>query len=123
MDFAAIRQILDTLADTPTDDTRDQVYGRHDAQGRFSWDDEASLLAAIADPRGTDVRLVPPLNFAPMSDDDIKQNCPLIGVLSRPPGPDLPPMPRLRPGTSRRIATADELQTIMAWLRGLPFPR
>jgi hypothetical protein len=124
--FAAVQKILDTLADTQNEQLRLQVYGRHDARGRFSWDDEASLLAAVADPRGVDTRLVDPaVNYAGLRDEEIRQKCALLRMLSPTPGtpPGDPAMPRLRAGTLRRHAYPKELQTIIAWLKALPFPR
>jgi hypothetical protein len=122
--FGAVQALLDTLADTPSEALRIQVYGRHDAQGRFSWDDEASLIAAIADPRGTAQRLVAPLDYANMTDAEIGQQCKLVFMLSSQSPGASPAMPRLRAGTNRRYATADEIETIIIpWLRALPFPR
>src|SRR5580658_2963225 len=117
--FPAVQKILDTLADTTNEQLRLQVYGRHDARGRFSWDDEASLLAAVADPRGADTPLIAPLDYRAMSDDEITQQCKLVFMLAPPSGPA---MPKLRPGTLRRHATEEELATIRNWLRSLPRP-
>jgi len=122
--FGAVQTLLDTLADTPSEALRIQVYGRHDMQGRFSWDDEASLIAAIADPRGTAQRLVAPLDYAKMTDAEIGQQCKLVFMLSAQAPSPTPAMPRLRAGTNRRYATADEIETILIpWLRALAYPR
>jgi len=120
--FEQVRDILNTLADTHDIDARDQVYGRHDAQARFSWDDEPSLLKAIADPRGTATRLIPDIDYARLSPDQVKVQCTMLKMLTPQNGND-PAMPRLRPGTNRRYASPDEIDVIVAWLQSLPFPR
>lgn len=121
--FADVQSILFTIADAKNENERDQIYGRHDGKGRFSWEDEQSLLASVANPYGGgDVRLVDPLNYGAMSADEVRSRCTLIKKLTVQPGDSAPAMPRLRPGTNRRYATGDEIDTIIRWLQSLPYP-
>ncbi len=120
--FEQVRDILNTLADTQNPNARDQVYGRHDARGRFSWDDQQALLTAIADPRGTDTRLIPNLDYSKLTPDEVRQQCTMLKMLTSQNGAN-PAMPRLRPGTNRRYARPDEIDAIVSWLQSLPFPR
>ena len=121
--FEQVRDILNTLADTQDPNARDQVYGRHDAQARFSWDDEQALLTAIADPRGAPTRLIPYLDYAKLTPDEVKQECNMLAMLITQKGAQNPRMPRLRPGTNRRFAEPKEIDLIVSWLQALPFPR
>ncbi len=121
--FQQVQDILNALADTQDPNARDQVYGRHDAQARFSWDDENALLTAIADPRGAPTRLIPYLDYSRLSPDQVRQQCTMLKMLTTQPGAQTPAMPRLRAGTNRRYATADEINLIVAWLQGQPYPR
>ncbi|TWB80265.1 hypothetical protein FBZ87_102689 [Nitrospirillum amazonense] len=123
--FADVQTILFTITASQDDiQERIEIYGRHDAQGRYSWETEPELLASIANPYGKgDVQLIPDKPYATMSDEQITQQCPLVSKLS--PGTDgsPPAMPPLSPATARRHATADELATIRNWLRTIPYPR
>ncbi|HEY8023831.1 MAG TPA: hypothetical protein VIF60_04655 [Burkholderiaceae bacterium] len=121
--FQQVQDILNTLADTQDPNARDQVYGRHDAQARFSWDDENALLSAVADPRGSPTRLIPYLDYSKLTPDEVKQKCTMLKMLIAQPGSATPAMPRLRPGTNRRYARPDEIDLIVAWLQTLPYPR
>jgi|GEM_PF-3532552 len=121
--FEQVQDILNTLADTKDPNARDQVYGRHDAQARFSWDTEQALLTAIADPRGTATRLVPYLDYSKLTSDQVKVQCTMLKMLTTQPGAQNPAMPRLRDGTSRRYAKPEEIDAIVSWLQALPFPR
>ncbi|MDZ5648232.1 hypothetical protein [Nitrospirillum sp. BR 11828] len=123
--FADVQTILFTITASQDDiQERIEIYGRHDAQGRYSWESERELLASIANPYGRgDIPLIPDLPYATMSDADITQKCTLVNKLS--PGTDGsdPVMPPLSPATARRYARPDELATIRDWLRTLPYPR
>ncbi|TWB40590.1 hypothetical protein [Nitrospirillum pindoramense] len=123
--FADVQTILFTITASQDDiQERIEIYGRHDAQGRYSWETEQELLTSIANPHGKgDVRLIPNLNYAAMTDDEITKQCTLVSKLS--PGADGsdPAMPPLSPATARRYARPDELATIRDWLRTLPYPR
>lgn len=121
--FQQVQDILNTLADTQDPNARDQVYGRHDSQARFSWDTEQALLTAIADPRGSATRLIPYLDYAKLTLDQVKVQCTMIKMLTTQPGAQTPAMPRLRDGTNRRYATCEEINTIISWLQAQPFPR
>ncbi len=121
--FQQVQDILNTLADTQDPNARDQVYGRHDAQARFSWDDENALLTAVADPRGSPTRLVPYLDYSKMKPEEVRQKCTMLTKLITQPGDDTPAMPRLRAGTNRRYACAEEIDLIVEWLQALPYPR
>ena len=116
--------ILNALADTQDPNARDQVYGRHDAQARFSWDDENALLTAIADSaRRAYAAGIPYLDYSRLPPDQVRQQCTMLKMLTTQPGAQTPAMPRLRAGTNRRYATADEINLIVAWLQGQPYPR
>ncbi len=121
--FDDVQKILFDLADAHDFNTRLGIYGRHDAQGRYSWENEKELLASIANPRGTDIRLIPNVNFAPLTDAQITAQCPLLQMLSpSPPAPArMPPLSADAP--KRRKAEPAELQIIIAWLRSLNYPR
>ncbi|TWB30635.1 hypothetical protein [Nitrospirillum bahiense] len=127
--FTDVQTILFTITASQDDvQARYEIYGRHDAQGRYSWETEPELLASIANPYGggqvsSDIQLIPDLPYATLSDAQITAQCALVRMLS--PGADGSParMPVLSPATARRHATADELATIRDWLRTLPYPR
>ena len=121
--FQQVQDILNTLADTQDPNARDQVYGRHDAQARFSWDDQNALLTAVADPRGTPTRLVPYLDYSSLHPEEVKQKCTMLKMLIAQPGSATPAMPRLRDGTNRRYAQPDEIDLIVEGLQALPYPR
>ncbi|HEX7642346.1 MAG TPA: hypothetical protein VF472_09120 [Burkholderiaceae bacterium] len=113
--FEQVRDILNTIADTQDPNARDQVYGRHDAQGRFSWDTQEDLIAAIADPRGTPTRLLTRHDYRNMPPETIKKECKMLSMLIGNP----PAMPRLREGTNRRPATPAEIDIIVSWVKTL----
>ncbi|MEC4593621.1 hypothetical protein VPG91_21655 [Nitrospirillum amazonense] len=123
--FNDVQTILFTITASQADvQERIEIYGRHDAQGRYSWESERELLTSIANPYGKgDVQLVPDLPYATMSDDDITKQCTLVSKLSPSADGSPPAMPPLSPATARRHATADELATIRDWLRTVPYPR
>lgn len=124
--FADVQTILFTITASQDDiQERFQIYGRHDAQGRYSWESERELLTSIANPHGDgDVQLIADKPYATMDDLTITRECKLLFMLS--PDPDANGrirMPPLSPATARRHATAEELATIRDWLRTVPYPR
>jgi hypothetical protein len=121
--FADVQAILFTIADSWNEEERFQIYGRHDARGRYSWETQDALLASIANPRGTDIRLIDPLDYGSMSPDEVRQRCTLLRMLIKQPGAEAPAMPVLRPGRQRRAAKDSEIDTIVRWLQSLPLPR
>ncbi|ASG20373.1 hypothetical protein [Nitrospirillum viridazoti] len=128
--FTDVQTILFTITASQDDvQARYEIYGRHDAQGRYSWETERELLTSIANPYGggqasSDTPLIPDLPYATMSDADITQKCALVRMLSPSADGKTPArMPVLSPATARRHATADELATIRDWLRTVPYPR
>jgi hypothetical protein len=120
--FTDVQAILFTIADAWNENEREQIYGRHDAHARFSWETEAALLAAVADPRGAEIRLIDPLDYGSMPPDQVRQRCTLLRMLTTQPGAQHPAMPVPRPGTNRRYATDAEIDTIVGWLQSLPYP-
>jgi hypothetical protein len=122
--FTDVQAILFTIADAWNENEREQIYGRHDARARFSWETEAALLAAVANPRGADIRLIDPLDdYGSMPPDEVRKRCTLLQMLTTQPPAQNPRMPVLRPGTNRRYATDAEIDTIVGWLQSLPYPR
>lgn len=116
--FADVQKILFTIANAADENVRFGIYGRHDTKGRYSWESEAEFVASIASfpSEGGDVRLFSPVNFKVLSDADILKNCRFLQVISPAGNGRMPKRPQ---GSGRRAANADELATIMAWIRTL----
>jgi hypothetical protein len=116
--FADVQAILNTIANCKVDDVRFGIYGRHDTQGRYSWETEQDLVNSIAHfpTMGGDIPLFSKVDYRGMTDTQLVQHCRFLQMIS-PAGSG--PMPRVAPGSGRRKATEAELVTIRGWIRTL----
>jgi hypothetical protein len=115
--FEQVKALLITLADAEDENVRDGIYGRHNPTGGYSWESEPELLASTVIRPGTVRRLVPPLDYKGMKDDDITAQCTMIMMLA---AKNMPPP---KADTARRYATPDEIALLVAYVKALPFPR
>ncbi len=126
--FADVQAILNRIADASDRMVRIGIFGRHNPlSGGFSWDSEDAFLHSVVNrpPNYVNVRIVDPTqNYAAMtSDADVVSKCRVLRMLAWPADGSDPAMPRMKAGTNRSYVTDDDMKTLIAYIRSLPFPR